>query len=615
MQRTGMVVAGLLVGGLALVGGQDAAPGQRLDAGMAPGGAGGGDGGVQRGAGRATAASGWAGPHVALGFGARAGGGRTAWSDLAHASISPAAPAPALPADPEDLLLTSDRCIACHKDLAAPDGRDVSIGFDWRASMMANAARDPYFHAAVRREIMDHPDAAAEIEGECSRCHMPMATVAAMQEGRSGEVFANLPVGGAEGPYADLAADGVSCSLCHQIQPDGLGSEETFTARFRIDAGTPAEGRSVFGPFVPDQGGVGIMHSATGFRPGEGSHVTSSGLCASCHTVFTHAVRADGAEGPLFPEQAPYLEWQASSYAEGAEGEQSCQDCHMPEVAAEVPVTRVLGRERAEVSRHVFRGGNFFMLRMLNRYRDELGVVALPQELELAAQRTADHLRDATATVEVGRPLMSGDRLEALVTVRNDAGHKFPTAYPSRRAWLRVAVTDAAGRLVFESGALTAEGRVRGDDHDADGARYEPHYTVIDSPGQVQIYQAVMVDGDGAVTTGLMSAERWVKDNRILPDGFDAASADARVLPVGGAASDADFAPGSDRVRYSVQVDPAAGPFTLEAELWFQPIGYRWAENLAAYDAPETRRFVGYYRAMANSSALLLARASAVAGS
>ena len=517
-----------------------------------------------------------------------------------------------IPRDPTDNFRTSDRCIACHKGVSATDGTDVSIGFDWRASMMANSARDPYFQAAVRREIMDHPEAAAAIEGECSRCHMPMATVAAMQEGQSGAVFANLPIGGADGPYADLAADGVSCSLCHQIQPDGLGSEETFTARFQIASETPAEGRTIFGPFEPDQGGQGIMHSATGFRPALGEHVTSSGLCASCHTVITHAVRPGG-DGPPFPEQSPFLEWQASSYAEGGEREHSCQDCHMPEVGEDVPVTRVLGRARPEVSRHVFRGGNFFMLRMLNRYRDDLGVTALPQELELAADRTVDHLRTATATLEIGDPIVQAGRLEATVTVRNQAGHKFPTAYPSRRAWLRVVVTDAVGRRVFESGALTPEGRVTGDDHDADGSRYEPHHTTIDSPEQVQVYQGVMVDGDGSVTTGLMSAERWVKDNRILPDGFDSGRADARVLPIGAATSDPDFAPGSDVVRYSVAVDPETGPFTLEVELWFQPIGYRWAENLTAYEAPETRRFVRYYREMAHASALLVARDSTVA--
>ena len=531
-------------------------------------------------------------------------------SGFANAT-GPVASQPADTTDPADDFRTADRCIACHMGVVAAGGIDVSIGFDWRASMMANAARDPYFQAAVRREIMDYPEAAAEIEGECARCHMPMATIAALLEGRPGEVFANLPIGGAEGPYADLAADGVSCSLCHQIQPDGLGSEETFTARFDVSTETPPEGRPVFGPFEPDEGGIGIMHSATGFRPTLGEHVTSSGLCASCHTVITHPVQPGGS-GPAFPEQAPYLEWQASIYAEGAEREHSCQDCHMPEVAEDVPVTRVLGRARPEVSRHVFRGGNFFMLRMLNRYREELGVTALPQEMELAAQRTADHLRTATATVELGGVGLGGGRLEATVTVRNQAGHKFPTAYPSRRAWLRFAVTDRWGDRVFESGALSADGRVVGDDHDTDGAGYESHHTVITSPDEVQVYQGVMVDGDGTVTTGLMSAHRWVKDNRILPDGFDPARADARVQVVGIAAEDPDFVAGSDRVHYTVPVDAADAPFTVEAELWFQPIGYRWAENLADYDAMETRRFVQYYREMAEGSALLLARAEAI---
>ena len=525
-------------------------------------------------------------------------------------ALRPSTPVQATaPPGPADNFRTADRCIACHKGVSAPDGTDVSIGFDWRASMMANSARDPYFQAAVRREVMDHPGAAAAIEGECSRCHMPMAAVAAMQEGRSGEVFANLPIGDAAGPYADLAADGVSCSLCHQIQPDGLGSEETFTARFSVSPETPAAGRPVFGPFEPDEGGAGIMHSATEFRPTLGEHVTSSGLCASCHTVITHAVVPNGS-GPPFPEQSPFLEWQASIYADGAEREQSCQDCHMPEVGVDVPVTGVLGRARPEVSRHVFRGGNFFMLRMLNRYRDELGVTALPQEMELAADRTADHLRTATATVEIGGVGVGGERLEATVTVRNLAGHKFPTAYPSRRAWLRFAVTDTWGQRVFESGAFSPDGRVVGDDNDADGSRYEPHHTVITSSEEVQIYQAVMRDRAGAVTTGLMSAHGWAKDNRILPDGFDPARADPRVRVAGIAVGDPDFTAGSDRVHYTVPVEPEDGPFTVEAELWFQPIAYRWAENLAPYDSPETRRFVRYYREMAHASALLIARDS-----
>ncbi len=505
--------------------------------------------------------------------------------------------------------LTADRCIACHKGVQASDGTDVSIGYDWRASMMANSARDPYWQAAVRREILDYPDAAAEIEDECASCHMPMASRQAKAEGRSGKVFANLAVGG--GAEAALAADGVSCALCHRIAPDNLGSEETFVGRFQTDGSAPPGGPPVFGPFEPDSGGAGIMRSATGFRPQRGEHVTSSGLCASCHTVLTHGVAPEGADSPEFPEQVPYLEWQASAYA--ASG-QTCQSCHMPEVGEDVPVTMVLGQDRPNVSRHVFRGGNFFMLRMLNRYRGELGVTALPAELALAAARTEDHLKTAAATVTILSGAVRRDSLDADVEVRNLAGHKLPTAYPARRAWLRVAVTDARGRSVFESGAFLPDGRIAGDDHDEDGSRYEPHYDVIRSPGQVQVYQAVMADREGAVTTGLRSAARWLKDNRILPDGFDAESGGSRVAVHGAARSDSDFAPGRDRVRYSVAVDSANGPFIVTAQLWFQPIAYRWAENLAAYDSEETRRFVGYYRAMAAASAIRIAEDSRPVG-
>ena len=529
-------------------------------------------------------------------------------------AATPTTPPPAwLPLDPNgDLFRTSDRCIACHKGVTTSAGLDVSIAYDWRASMMANSARDPYWQAAVRRELIDHPEAAAAIEDNCSRCHMPMANVTAQADGRTGSVFANLPGGDGTETEKALAVDGVSCAVCHQVQPDGLGEESSFTGGFTISEHVPEEGRSVFGPFEPDEGGAGIMHSATGFRPTEGLHVQTSELCASCHTLFTHSVRDDGGEGPEFPEQGPYLEWRASSYAAEGEMGESCQDCHMPAVQEDVPVTDVLGRARADVSRHVFQGGNFFMLRLLNRYRDELGVTALPQEMALAADRTEAHLRSSTASVEIQSASLEGDRLRIDVSVQNRAGHKFPTAYPSRRAWLHLTVDDRDGRRVFDSGAFSPDGSIVGNDHDEDGSRYEPHYEEISEATQVQVYEAVMVDQRGAVTTGLMSAERWVKDNRLLPAGFDASRADGRVSVHGAATSDASFTAGGDEVRYRVQVSPDAGPFTVTVELWFQPIAYRWAQNLSEYDSFETDRFVRYYESMAAASALIVARTSAV---
>ncbi len=529
-------------------------------------------------------------------------------------AATPTTPPPAwLPLDPNgDLFRTSDRCIACHKGVTTSAGLDVSIAYDWRASMMANSARDPYWQAAVRRELIDHPEAAAAIEDNCSRCHMPMANVTAQADGRTGSVFANLPGGDGDEAEEAIAVGGVSGAGCHQVQPAGVGEESSFTGGFTISEHVPEEGRSVFGPFEPDEGGAGIMHSATGFRPTEGLHVQTSELCASCHTLFTHSVRDDGGEGPEFPEQGPYLEWRASSYAAEGEMGESCQDCHMPAVQEDVPVTDVLGRARADVSRHVFQGGNFFMLRLLTRDQDELGVTALPQEMARAADRTEANPRSSTARAEIQSASLAGDRLRIDVSVQNRAGHKFPTAYPSRRAWLHLTVDDRDGRRVFDSGAFSPDGSIVGNDHDEDGSRYEPHYEEISEATQVQVYEAVMVDQRGAVTTGLMSAERWVKDNRLLPAGFDASRADGRVSVHGAATSDAPFTAGGDEVRYRVDVSPGAGPFTVTVELWFQPIAYRWAQNLSEYDSFETDRFVRYYESMAAASALIVARTRAV---
>ena len=507
----------------------------------------------------------------------------------------------------KELFQTSDRCFACHNGLSTSAGEDISIGFSWRPTMMANSARDPYWQAGVRRESIDHAESKAAIEDECSKCHMPMARYQSKFDGKEGEVFSHLSFG-SDDRLDQMAQDGVSCSLCHQITKDKLGTPESLVGGFVIDTARNRGEREEYGPFKIDDGENRIMRTSSGgYRPTEGEQIRQAELCATCHTLITTALGPGGQKIGELPEQMPYQEWLNSEFRE----KQTCQNCHMPVVDEMVRVTNTLGKFREGMSRHVFVGGNFFMQRVLNRYRADLGVIALPEEFEAAAARTIEHLKSKTAQVSIDRLDVNDGRLRAEIAVHNLSGHKFPTAYPSRRAWLHVTVKDRNGRVVFESGALNPDGSIRGNDNDADPNRFEPHYTEINNPDQVQIYEDIMVGANNMPTTGLLTAVRFIKDNRLLPKGFDRRNADPRTLPQGGATDDADFTGGGDKIVYSVPVANAQGPFQVEAEFWFQPISFRWANNLRPYNAAEPRRFTAYYDAMASGSAVMLVRITA----
>jgi hypothetical protein len=515
-----------------------------------------------------------------------------------------------------EIFATSNQCMACHNGLRTPSGEDASIGASWRGSMMANSSRDPYWQASVRREVLDHPAAADAIQDECATCHMPMSRTEARLNGDEGAVFDHLPVTREDDRSDRLAHDGVACSMCHQITDRNLGMPDSFTGGYVVSPvegaqGSPfdgAQGRPIFGPFKIERGLTTIMRSATGFQPTEAAHVRQSELCATCHTLVTKARGPKGDVIGQLPEQVPFQEWKHSAYA--AE-QRSCQSCHMPVVEEDTPIASVLGAPRKGLARHTFVGGNVFMQRMLNRYRGDLGVAATGAEMDASIAATLANLQKSTAELSIPRAVHSGGRLLADVHVRNLTGHKLPTGYPSRRAWLHVTVRDRAGRIVFESGAVAPNGAIAGNDNDADERGVEPHHTEIRTADQVQIYESVMSDSNGRPTTGLLTAVRYLKDNRLIPKGFNKSTADPWIAVVGEAAADADFLGDGDLTRYSIDVNPADGPFQIDAELRFQVISFRWAENLRPYKAEETTRFVGYYESMASSSSEVIATSTA----
>lgn len=515
-----------------------------------------------------------------------------------------AATAASAHAQQSSTLTVSTRCLVCHNNLNSSKGQDVSIGKLWSASLMANSARDPYWQGSVRRETLDHPAASTAIQSECASCHMPIQFQANKAAGRDTEVFSTLPF---TAHHNAEAADGVSCTVCHQAQPAGLGSPASYNGNisYTPPAGTQPE---LYGPYAASARALAIHKSVTSLNTMETKHLGESGLCGSCHTLYTNTLDANGKAIGKFPEQMVYLEWQHSDYNE----KQSCQSCHMPAVGDPAPVATLGSPMHDDVREHSFVGANFFMQGVFSEHHDELSVLATPADLTRAANDTRVFLQSKAAELSISTPAVASGKLSFAVTVRNLSGHKLPTAFPSRRAWLHVTVTDASGKVVFESGKLNANGSIAGNMNDADPAKYSPHYTAITSPDEVEIFEPILGDKDNHVTTALLTATHYLKDNRILPAGFDKKTASEDIAVRGKAAEDAAFTGGAATTHYAIPAK-AGGPFQIKAELMYQPIGYRWAQNLAPYDSGETKQFVKYFDQSASASAIDLAHADATA--
>ena len=129
----------------------------------------------------------------------------------------------------------SANCRSCHDGLRDENGRDVSINSEWSASMMANSARDPVFHAKFVSELKRNPQLAPVLSEKCLRCHAPMASFEAEFDGRELTLLSDTGILDPANPYHDAAMEGVGCTVCHQIEDsDDLGETGSFSGGFTI---------------------------------------------------------------------------------------------------------------------------------------------------------------------------------------------------------------------------------------------------------------------------------------------------------------------------------------------------------------------------------------------
>lgn len=492
-----------------------------------------------------------------------------------------------LPTDNTSLFTGSGNCNTCHKPgighaLTDSSGNDLTPAEDWRSTMMANSAKDPYWLAKVETEVTENPHLKNAIEDKCSTCHMPMGRTQAVADGAD---YYSI----AEGLENPLALDGVSCTVCHQIQPANLGKPSSFSGGYIIDTS-----RVIFGPYDSLSAiGAGSMASGVLFTPTYGEHMLSSELCATCHTLYTSYVNDNGEIAGTFPEQMPYFEWKASAYPAN---NIRCQSCHVPQVNEDIIIAWLpsgMGTHNP-IYKHQFVGGNTFMLSMLKENGSQIGVSASEAHFDSTISHTRDQLQNRTANL-ITKVTQKNNLLDINVTIENLTGHKFPTAYPGRRAWLHVTVTNSKNDTIFESGSYNTDGTIN-----YSAVNYSPHYDTIDNENNVQIYEAVMGDLNGSVTQVLLRAASYLKDNRIPPLGFSSAADHYDDIAIHGLAEkDANFnaaSNGSDNITYLVNINgQESGTYTVTVELLYQSVNPVDIHYFRPFETEKVNTFLSYY--------------------
>jgi hypothetical protein len=394
--------------------------------------------------------------------------------------------------------------------------------------MMAHAARDPLFYAALAVANSDVPGV-----GEfCIRCHSPTGWL----EGRG-----NPPTGqGLTGN--DL--NGVQCDFCHR-------AKDPMVPDSSIVPPVPGYGNAMFvaqqartpkrGPYSDALAQFHAVQEDTFYRRGD--------FCGVCHNVSNPLQSANAATEPPHTYgviERTYSEWKLSWYASQGEAG-TCQSCHMPP-AQGYGCTIMASPLRPDIPAHNLTGGNTFVPDILGEFWTTGVDTAL---LALGKQR-AIRMLESAATLEA-RAFRLGDTVRLLVRVTNETGHKLPTGYPEgRRMWLSVVGRNAGGDTLFTSGAYDTATAVL--THDPQARIYETQ------PGLTTTTAALHGLPPGPSFHFVLN-DTIYGDNRIPPRGFSNAAFAAHLAqPVGHPYADGQY---WDDAAYTLPADAAQVSVTL----------------------------------------------------
>lgn len=467
-------------------------------------------------------------------------------------------------------------CSVCHGNY---DGlRNIEPFETWKGSMMANAARDPLFWAALDVANQDVPG----IGEYCLRCHVPTGWLA----GRAAQTDGCGLLGSIDQPANDF--EGVSCHFCHRMMenpspPPGQSGVYFHNADFWIDdTNCNGEGEPCRrGPYNYLPGGDSPPPHAWA----SSSYHTSSDICGNCHNVTNPVLNLLDSSGNdlgiRFPIERTFKEWQQSAFAPSGSSPTTCQNCHMPDATADEPIF-ACGFEQNDrngnLPVHQFVGGNTWIPRVLREEYPTLGRTAAYNAT--IAWATEKLQGAAQVTVTAPPAMLPGQTAAVTVRVTNLSGHKLPTGYiEGRRMWINVQARGANNALLWESGAYNPTTGVLTEDPQVKIYRNDSGVWNRNSTGDCDI-----ADTGGSPIFHFALNNCIVLDNRIPPLGFTGGT-DLETRPV--AYSYPETSPGSgilvnyDDTSYHIPIPfLAVSPITISATLYYQTASKEYVEFL-----------------------------------
>lgn len=464
----------------------------------------------------------------------------------------------ALPNDGE--FKSAENCSGCHRaapNAEPPQPRDYMPFDSWTGTMMANAARDPVFFAALAVANQDAPG----VGTFCLRCHSPISFVRGHATPADGSGFD--PAVEAEGI---VDGQGVGCDSCHRATTALPPNDPYFLGNAQIVFGyefNDAGGLIKYGPYdnVASPAHAGKQQPA----------LADSRFCGQCHQVTNPDVLLRDATGTPttheFPLDTTYEEWAASDFYDGKPEAKSCIDCHMKKKIGEWPVTKFGEPLHTDPRDHLLVGGNHWGIQAVMA-ANESRAQSYANGFQLALARTLETIASAAKVTLVEAPSQAaaGDQVQVTVRVENLTGHKFPTGYAeSRRAWIALVLVDAAG----------AERPLLGG--------YDIGTGEIQAEPPTREYRAVhgrWNDTVGEKEEHLALHDMIISDTRIPPKGFIASETTKPTQEI-------DFGDGNggyrnyDEATFAVTL-PAdtSGSQTLSARVYYQSMTREYIEFL-----------------------------------